>query len=83
MKTNQPATTTTNKPAHEIRIGGLRATIWKNATENGARFNTTFERTYRDGEVWKSTDSFGRDDLLTLGFLAQACFAWVSQQPTK
>ena len=59
---NPPA----NPPAHEIRLSGIRATIWRNDTENGPRFNTTFERSYRDGEEWKSSDSFGRDDLLTL-----------------
>ena len=83
MKTNAPATKATNKPAHEIRVNGVRATIWKNDTEKGPRFNTTFERTYRDGEEWKSSDSFGRDDLLLLGFLAQQCFAWIAQQPTR
>jgi len=42
----QPA----NKPALEIRLNGLRASIWKNETDKGPRFNTTFERNYRDGE---------------------------------
>ena len=83
MKTNTPATKATNKPAHEIRVNGVRATIWKNETEKGPRFNTTFERTYRDGDAWKTSDSFGRDDLLLLGFLAQQCFAWIAQQPTR
>jgi len=31
----------TNKPAHEIRINGVRATIWKNDTDKGPRYNTT------------------------------------------
>jgi hypothetical protein len=69
-----------NKPAHEIRLAGVRATIWKNDTDKGPRFNTTFERSYRDGEVWKSSDSFGRDDLLMLGFVAQEALRWIMQQ---
>ena len=73
----------TNKPAHEVRLNGIRATIWKNETEKGPRFNTTFERSYRDGEEWKTTDSFGRDDLLTLGFVATEALRWISQQPTR
>ena len=70
----------TNKPAHEIRLQGLRCTIWKNDTDKGPRFNTTFERTWKDGEEWKSSDSFGRDDLLTLAFLATEALQWIRQQ---
>jgi hypothetical protein len=54
------------KPVHEVRLGSLKADIWQNKTENGTRFNVTVTRIYKDGEQWKSTDSFGRDDLLPL-----------------
>jgi hypothetical protein len=79
MKPTQP-TATTNKPAHEIRISGLRATIWKNDTEKGPRFNTTFERSYRDGEEWKTSDSFGREALLVLSHIATECYRWINSQ---
>lgn len=69
-----------NKPAHEIRINGIRATIWKNDTEMGPRFNTTFERSYRDGEEWKTSDSFGRDDLLVISHIATECYRWINGQ---
>ena len=74
----------TNKPAHEIRINGIRATIWKNDTSTGPRFNTTFERSYKNeaGE-WKTTDSFGREDLLLLAHIATEAFRWIAQQPSK
>jgi hypothetical protein len=60
-----------NKPVEEVRIGSVKAAIWKNETESGPRFNVTFQRLYRDGENgWRSTDSFGRDDLLVLAKVA-------------
>ncbi len=71
-----------NKPVHDIRLNGVRASIWKNDTEKGMRFNTTFERYYRDGEEWKSSNSFGRDDLLTLSFVGQEALRWIAQQPS-
>ena len=83
MSKNKPAETATNKPAHEIRINGIRATIWKNDTEKGPRFNTTFERSYKDGEEWKTSDSYGREDLLLLAYMAREAFAWIAKQPTK
>jgi len=72
-----------NKPAHEVRLGNIRATIWLNSTEQGPRYNTTFERSYRDGEEWKSSDAFGRDDLLTVGFVAQEALRWIVEQKTS
>ena len=56
---------TKNKPAHEIRYGTVKATIWANQTkENGIRYSVTPSRIYKNGGDWKQTDSFGRDDLL-------------------
>jgi hypothetical protein len=61
----------TNKPVEEVRIGSVKAAIWKNDTESGPRFNVTFQRLYRDDESsWRSTESFGRDDLLVLAKVA-------------
>jgi len=80
MNTNTTKTNT-NKPAHEIRINGIRATIWKNDTDKGPRFNTTFERSYRDGDKWKSSDSFGQQDLLLLSHVATEAFRWIAMQP--
>lgn len=58
------------RPAAEVRLGNIRAAIWQNEGENGAWFNVTFERTYREGEEYHSAQSFGRDDLLTLAKVA-------------
>ena len=59
-----------NTPATKIRIRNLEAAIWRNETDQGVRFNVTFTRFYRDGEQWKSSTSFGRDDLLLLAKIA-------------
>src|SRR6266540_6776916 len=68
------------KPVHEVRLGAIKAAIWKNDTENGVRYNVTLSRLYRDGEEWKSTDSFGRDDLLVLGKVADQAHTWIHAQ---
>lgn len=51
-------------------MGAIKAAIWKNDTGNGVRFNTTLSRLYKDGDEWRNTDSFGRDDLLVLAKVA-------------
>jgi len=71
-----------DKPTHEVRIGALKAAIWKNDTSNGVRYNTTFSRLYKDkdDDQWKSTDSFGRDDLLALAKVADVAHTWIFAQ---
>jgi hypothetical protein len=66
-----------SRPIEEIRLGMIKAAIWKNDTETGPRYNVTFERVFRDGEEWKSTTSFGRDDLLLLGKVADQAHSWI------
>jgi hypothetical protein len=66
-----------SRPIEEIRLGMIKAAIWKNDTETGPRFNVTFERVFRDGEEWKSTTSFGRDDLLLLSKVADQAHSWI------
>ena len=70
------------KPIHEVRLGAIKAAIWKNDTANGVRYNVTLSRIYKDKEddQWKSTDSFGRDDLLVLAKVADQAHSWIFQQ---
>ena len=70
------------QPAHEIRMGAIRATIWENQTTTGIRFNVTVSRLYKDGEEWKQTDSFGRDDLQLLAKVIDLAHTWIFQQAT-
>jgi hypothetical protein len=71
---------TKTKPTHEVRLGHIKAALWKNETEAGVRFNVTFSRLYKDGDSWKSTDSFGRDDLLLLAKVADIAHSWIFAQ---
>ena len=73
---------TKDKPVHEVRIGSIKAAIWKNETSTGARYNTTFSRIYKDKDEdqWRSTDSFGRDDLLVIAKVADAVHTWIFDQ---
>lgn len=65
------------KPAHEVRLGSVKAAIWENETEKGVRYNTTFQRLYKDGSDWKTSDSFGRDDLLLVSKVADIAHTWI------
>ncbi len=66
-----------NKPVHEIRMGRIKAAIWENATQNGPRHNVTLVRIYKDGNQWKTSDSFGRDDLPLVTKVADLAHTWI------
>ena len=58
-------------PIEEIRIGTVKAAIWKNDTKGGVYYNVTFSRLYRTDEGdWRESSSFGRHDLLALAKVA-------------
>ncbi|MHB0958773.1 MAG: hypothetical protein ACYC0X_15490 [Pirellulaceae bacterium] len=68
------------RPVHEIRMGRVRAAIWENDTQNGTRHNVTFTRLYREGDQWKDSSSFGRDDLPLVTKVADQVHSWIYQQ---
>ena len=71
----------TNKPAHTIRHGAISASIWEQATEKGPMYNVTFQRAYKEGDEWKNSTSFGRNNLLLLSLMAARAFEWIAGQP--
>ncbi len=68
------------KPVHVVRLGRIRGAIWSNETQNGTRHNVTVKRIYRDGEEWKDSDSFGRDDLLLAAKVLDLCHSWIHEE---
>lgn len=67
------------KPAHEIRLGRIKAVIWENETQHGTRHNVNISRLYRDGDEWKDTTSFGRDDLPLVAKVSDLVHTWIYQ----
>ena len=67
-----------NKPVHEIRLGRVKATIWANKSEgSGVWHNVVISRLYKDGEEWKSSESFNRDDLPLVAKVADLAHTWI------
>ena len=72
-----------NRPVHEVRLGRIKAAIWENETQNGTRHNVKVARLYKDGNTWKDSDSFGRDDLLVVGKVLDLAHSWIFQQAAE
>ncbi len=84
MDQNASSNKPKDKPVHEVRLGSIKAAIWRNESASGTRHNVTFSRIYKDREedAWKSTDSFGRDDLLMLAKVADHAHTWILEHRT-
>ncbi len=72
-----------NRPVHEIRFGRIRAAIWQNETENGMRHNVTISRLYKDGDDWKDSTSFGRDDLPLVAKVCDQAHTWIFEHGSE
>lgn len=75
----------TNKvmPVHKLRCGALEVAVWQKESDKGPWYTVTMSRSYKQGEAWKQSDSFGDDDLLLLAKLLDQAHTWIIGQPTK
>lgn len=71
------------QPVHEIRLGAVKAAIWENETSVGVRHNVTVSRLYKEGEEWRNTDSFGRDDLPLVAKVVDQAHSWIFESGTS
>lgn len=67
------------KPAHEIRYGLIKACIWKNSSRSGTHYTVGVCRLFKNGDQWKESARFGRDDLLVLAKVVDEAHSWIHQ----
>lgn len=80
QRTQQPRSNDAKaKPVHEVRLGRIKAAIWANETDNGVRHNVTITRLYKDGDEWKTSTSFGREELPLVAKVADLAHSWIYQ----
>ncbi len=69
-----------SQPVHIIRYGMIKASIWHNHTKSGPRHSVSIVRLYRNGEVWKESLRFGRDDLPLVAKVSDQAHTWIYEQ---
>jgi hypothetical protein len=65
------------KPAHQIRLGRIKATIWRNDSDQRPRWNVQVVRLYLVEKEWKQSTSFGRDDLPLVAKVSDMAHTWI------
>ncbi|RYD75640.1 MAG: hypothetical protein EOP84_17975, partial [Verrucomicrobiaceae bacterium] len=68
-----------DKPVQEFRAsGGIKATVWRNHSDRGEFFTSTFTRSYRDGnDEWKETTVFMPDQLPKLALVIGKAYEFI------
>ncbi len=75
------------KPVHVFRLRGITASVFANVaeTKNGdiTFHKVSIQRTYKDGKEFKSTTSFGRDDLPIVRLLSDRAWQFILDTEAK
>ncbi|MBS0261571.1 MAG: hypothetical protein JSS02_06395 [Planctomycetes bacterium] len=64
-------------PVHEIRLGLVKCRIWRTQSKSRVRHQTTLCRLYRNGDVWKESLQFGREDLPLAAKALDMAHTWI------
>ncbi|MBI4438663.1 hypothetical protein HY640_01900 [Candidatus Woesearchaeota archaeon] len=67
-------------PEKKFRAGAVTATIWKNDTERGSYATVNMERSYKDGDTWKSTSSLRLNDLPKAALVLNKAYEYLLMQ---
>ena len=75
------------KPVKVFRSRGVSASVFANHAKSDGR-NITFhkvslQRTYKDGDEWKTTTSFSRDDLPIARLLLDRAWEFILEAETS
>ncbi len=70
---------TPNPPVEQIRLGQVRAAIWRSEGKYGVQYRATFEKSFRGNDGWRTTSSFGPADLLVVAKAADLAFDAIRQ----
>ena len=64
-------------PTHTIRMGLVKATIWRQNTKYGVRHQVTVCRLFKNGDLWQESTRFGRDDLPLAAKCIELSHEWI------
>ncbi len=71
------------RPIHEIRKGLIKVRIWRKRTRSGLRHSVSIIRLFRNGDVWKESTRFSRDDIPLVRLVLDEAHSWIYEQSHK
>ena len=71
------------KPVFELRRGLIKVRVWRKRTKTSLRHSVTVTRLFRNGDVWKESTRYGRDDIPLVRLLLDEAHTWIYQQSCR
>ena len=68
------------QPIHEIRRGLIIVRICRKRTRDGIRHTISVKRLFRNGDSWKESSRFGRDDIPLMRLVLDEAHTWIYRQ---
>lgn len=69
----------TNKPVHRIRVGAVSCSVFLNKTKEGTEFpSAVISRSYKSGDSFKDSNSYGARHLAELAALLAGLQSWMT-----
>ncbi|HEY2413800.1 MAG TPA: hypothetical protein VGI40_16230 [Pirellulaceae bacterium] len=72
-----------SKPAFELRRGLIKVRVVRKRTKSGLRHTVTVTRLFKDGDIWKESTRFGRDDIPLVRLVLDQAFVWIYQNSAE
>lgn len=66
-----------NQPHHEIRRGLIKVRIWRRQSRSKSRYSLQVVRIFRNGDQWKESTRFGRDDIPLARLVLDEAYTWI------
>ncbi len=70
-------------PVHIVRFGLIKVSIWRNHTKSGERHSVSAVRLYRNGDQWKESTRFGRDELPLVAKALDHAHTWIFENANR
>ncbi len=69
----------TNQPVHRIRVGAVSCSVFLNKTKEGTEFpSAIISRSYKSGDSFKDSNSYGARHLAELAALVASLQSWMT-----
>lgn len=75
------SSTTSTKPVYAYRLRGISASVFRNESKTAGRtvpyYKVSVQRTYKNGDGFKTTTALSRDDLPVAAMLLQKAWEFI------
>lgn len=71
------------KPVHTLRRGLIKVRVWRKRTKSDLSHTVTITRLFKNGDVWKESVRFGRNDIPIVRLLLDQALVWTYQHSVR